>query len=242
MSIVFYQGRPLFRNGQIAMDRACCCASCLFNFSCTGQCWFPVSQPRLLTVAEYESNPVNFQTGGATQIQNFYYEISTDAFGIAQIFSQNGTSVHGIKAERCITDINDKFSLGNEVILMSRYFWFVPCEIINGGDPYADPGQTDILVGYSQEYGWGFAVFGLGQFETPVVISINKCSGKIEYSWTLGSLKLYFSMDVVGGLPLPAGFNCVTETGGERRLYKNGRLFFGSKSSFPSGYFPVGAI
>jgi hypothetical protein len=234
---IYYNGKILFRNGKPATSKDCCCG-CLFDFDCIGNCWFPVAQPQLLTLAEYESQTLElqqFQVGGPTQIKNFYYEISTEQFGIAQYWTQVGTSTHAITARKCITDLNDPFSFGSEVVLRSRYFWFVPCEIVNGADEY-QRSPDRVTVSYEPTVGWGFSVFNgtSGVFETREPIGVDECAGLIQFNWRIGELDLYFEFEVDTGLSLPAGFSCT-----DGIIFKNGRKFFGTKSSFPANYFPT---
>jgi hypothetical protein len=234
MSIVFYQGRPLFRNGKIAMNANCCCDPCVFDFPCVGNCWFPVTQPKVLTLADWEANyDTDLQVGGATQIKNFYYEIRNTGLGtLAQYWSQSAISTHGVNGRKCITDRNDPFSFGTEVIVQSRNFWLVPCDLVAGGNESGEASADLVRVSFDQ--GWSGAVFNGTATITDDIFGVNQCSGLIEYSWQNGQLDLYVSMEVVTGLPLPSDFTCT-----DGFLHKNGRKFFGTKASFPSNYFPT---
>jgi hypothetical protein len=177
---------------------------------------------------------LDVQEGGATQITNLYYEatdVPTDSY---QTITQLGVSRHGITARRCITDPNDPFSFGDEVVFRSRYFWNVFCEIENGNlsGGYPNINTVDVLILFDHT-GWSFVFFGgtpLGW--TP--IGQDQCSGIISNEWTVGTVELSFTMEVVGGLQLPSGFTCT-----DGFIHKNGRRFYGTKSSFPSNYFPT---
>jgi hypothetical protein len=236
MSIVFYQGRPLFRNGMIAMNANCCCAGCVFDFDCMGNCWFPVTQPERLLIGDPLLS-VTEQTGGATQIQNLYYEVTEEVYSTGAYFkvTQNATSQHGITGRRCITDRNDPNSFGDEVILRSRYFWRVFCDIENGDDSggYPNISTTEMLVLFD-ENGWTFSLFGLGPPPGFGPMGVGQCSGTLDFTWTSAGGNRFFSIDVVGGLQLPSGFTCT-----DGFIHKNGSRFYGTKSDFPSNYFPT---
>jgi len=226
MSIVFYQGKPLFRNGKIAMDPRCCCG-CSWSIPCSGNCFFPITQSAVIPNFDLPYlGDFGIAVDNEATIENF--ESTTDYVACLGLtyrwtFTQNGPASTFVNKIYCTTPDNTRTGAGYWFITPSVR-WFVPVELNITGDITSGPEQATMEVRFDNNFGWiviapNQLIFVGTTYEAP-----GQCSGFIEHQGELqpdGSCfgTTHYEWDAVGGVSLPSGMSCVNGI-----LYKGNRL------------------
>jgi hypothetical protein len=231
---VFYQGKPLFKNGRPAMSARCCCGpQCAVP--CCGPCYFPADQ-----VGNCEETL--WISGGLSQIISFYQKMEYDLFGNHFIFEwfQTGPSSHATSGFYCDWQTNGPRGSQEPCYRWSACLWSVPLILFvytNGELNYNSPEIDFRFVSYSGGGGnAGWTTNNPDGSGNPFG-GVDKCSGFFSYDFQYAddffgqNRTLHVEFEAIGGKPWPSGFSCATPGGALR--YRN-RV--ATVADFPPGF------